>query len=143
MSERSKNLIQCSSDATQKLKQWPIVKFSTCITFNILKTSLKIETAKSQAISIIVFSFDFDSGPTKRPTSELKLSFEFCAYLPRHRFNRLSLLKYSYWFYNIFFILLLRTVKLRWLFFENRLKSHLKIFFMYKTNCISFLRSII
>jgi len=80
-------------DSTQKLKQFgPIVKFSTC---NILvKSSLKIETAKLQVISII-FPLDLDFGAIAQ-TNELNLLFEFCVYPPRHWFNRSSLFRSSH-----------------------------------------------
>jgi len=58
----------------------PIVKFKTCLTFNVLVKSLKIETARSQTISTIVFPLDFDFGAIDQ-TNELKLSFEFCVIL--------------------------------------------------------------
>jgi len=51
--------------------------------------------AKSKAISTMVFTLGFDFGAIDQ-TSELKLLFEFCVYPPRHRFNRSSLLRYSY-----------------------------------------------
>jgi len=89
MNKRSANLTRLS-DLTQKLKQFgSSVKFNTCIIFNILvKPLLKIETAKLQAIWII-FSLDFYFKAIDQ-TSELKLSFEFCVYPPRHRFNTSS-----------------------------------------------------
>jgi len=44
---------------------------------------LKIEAARLQTISTIVFPLDFDFGAIDQ-TSELKLLFEFCVYPPSH-----------------------------------------------------------
>jgi len=96
--------VSMSMDSTQKLKQFgPIVKFSTCIISNILvKTLLKIETARLQTISTI-FSLNFDFGAIDQ-TIESKLSFEFCVYPSRYRFNRSSLLRSSHIDFIVYFL---------------------------------------
>jgi len=79
-----------------------IVKFSICTISNIfVKSSLKIELARSQTISTKIFSLDFDFGAIDQ-RNELKFLFEFCVYPPRHRFNRSSLLR-SYIGFIIYF----------------------------------------